>query len=169
MSDFLTARLAFGFLFSAFALVWIVAASAIGNGVEGGDLFPLFGIPFVLIGLHLMIGVPIWDAYERSHSWYALSEEAAYIATELFGKRKLTRYAIADMNALELEDALSGTVWFRRDFQVHTTTRRSRNGSPYRQTHASTARIGFKRIDSARTVYGMILRLIRNLERNSVS
>lgn len=169
LADFLTSRLAFGFIFVAFAAFWMSTAAGMSHGVEGFDLFPLLGIPFVLAGLHLMIGVPIWDAYERSRSWYALSEEAAYVATELFGRRKLVRYAIADMNALELEDTALGTVWFKRDVQVHTTTRRMRSGAPRRQSYMSATKTGFKRIKSARVVYGMIMRLMRNLERDLTS
>lgn len=139
------------------------------HGVEGFDIFPLFGVPFVLAGLYQMVGVPLWDAYERSHSWYALSEEAAYIATELFGRRKVVRHAIADMNALEFEDGPLGTVWFKRDVQVHMTTRKRRGDAPRRQSYMSATKTGFKRIQSARTVYGMIMRLMRNRERDLTS
>ncbi|ODT82523.1 MAG: hypothetical protein ABS76_07860 [Pelagibacterium sp. SCN 64-44] len=165
IADFLTYRLLFGLVFTAFALFWTFAASWMGQSAGEADvfpfnLFPFFGVPFVLAGLYMMIGVPLWDAYERSRSSYALTNHAAYIATELFGRRKLTRYPVSDMNALELEDGALGTVWFKRDIQVHTTTRHTRNGSPRRQTYMSANRIGFKRISAARSVYGMIVRLM---------
>ncbi|NMA97126.1 MAG: hypothetical protein GX970_03285 [Phyllobacteriaceae bacterium] len=31
------------------------------------DLFPLFGLPFMFVGLHMAFGIPFWDAYERRH------------------------------------------------------------------------------------------------------
>ena len=174
IADFLTSRLPFGLFFTTFALFWIFAASWMGGNAGESDffpfdLFPLFGVPFVLVGLHMMIGIPFWDAYERSHSWYALTDQAAYIATELFGRRKLARYPLSDMNALELEDGTRGTVWFKRDVQVHTTTRHTRNGSPRRQTYMSSNRIGFKRIAAARMVYGRIVRLINEREQAASS
>jgi hypothetical protein len=39
------------------------------------DLFPLFGLPLMFVGLHMAFGIPFWDAYER-HSSYALTDEA---------------------------------------------------------------------------------------------
>ena len=164
LSDFMTVRLPFGLVFTAFSVFWITAAFAMTRNGGGFDIFPLFGIPFVLTGLHLMIGIPIWEAYERAHSWYALSDRAAYIATELFGRRKLVRYTPAEMNSLELEDGETGTVWFRRDVQVHSSSGRIRVGGSNRSTYTSIARTGFKRIRSPRTVYGMILRLLETAD-----
>ena len=169
ISDFLTARLPFGLVFTAFALFWIAVASWMGQGTDEFGvfaLFPLFGIPFVLVGLHLMIGMPLWDAYERSRSWYALSDQAAYIAVELFGKRRLKRYPISDMNALELEDGPVGTVWFNRDVQLHRTTRRRRrHAGSMHHTYTTTTRKGFKRIAGARTVYGLIVRQLNRQDK----
>lgn len=160
LADFINLRLPFGLVFTAFAVFWMSAAFAMTRQTDTFDIFPLFGIPFVLVGLHLVIGAPLWDAYERAHSWYALSDRAAYIATELFGKRKLVRYAVSDMNALELEDGERGTVWFRKEVSLHTSRRRSRTGGSMGSTYTTTTRIGFKRIASPRSVYAMILRLV---------
>lgn len=159
LGDFLTARLPFGLVFTAFAVFWIMATSAMTQNTSMGfEFFPLFGIPFVLVGLHQVIGAPLWDAYERTHSWYALSDQAAFIATELFGRRALKRIPLADMNALELEDGVEGTVWFKRETQVHTSTTRTKNGLPRHRTYTSQTRTGFKRIADARQVYGLIAR-----------
>src|SRR5690606_15469281 len=107
----------------------------------------------------MAIGVPIWDAYERAHSWYALSDRAAYIATERFGRRKLVRYPVSDMNALELEDGEVGTVWFRKETRLHTSQNYRADGVSRPRTHVSTTQVGFKRITAPRSVYSMILRL----------
>ncbi len=167
MGDFLTTRLPFGLVFTAFALFWMATASWMGQKTGEFDLigqvFPLFGIPFVLTGLYLMIGMPLWDAFERSHSWYALSDQAAYIATEIFGRRKLKRYPIADMDALELEDGAIGTVWFNREMQVYRKTRRRPGGAGMRRTYVSTTKTGFKRIETARSVYGLLVRQMNKL------
>lgn len=160
LADFISVRLPFGLVFAAFAVFWITAAFAMTRQSGGFDVFPLFGVPFFVVGLYMAIGVPIWDAYERAHSWYALSDHAAYIATELFGRRKLVRYSVSDMNALELEDGEIGTVWFRKETRVHTTQRYRSNGMSTPRTHVSTTQIGFKRIPAPRSVYAKILRLV---------
>jgi len=167
LSDFISFNLPFGLVFAAFAAFWITTSAAMtGNAGMGFDLFPLFGVPFLLVGLYLAVGVPFWDAYERSNSWYTLTDRGAYIATELFGRRKLVRTSVADMNALELEDGPEGTVWFRKEFRVHTSTRRSRSGLPSRSTHTSMIRLGFKRITEVRKVYRLVAQLIS--QRDSV-
>lgn len=60
----------FAFLFAvpwtAFAVFWMYGAAGfqISDFKEGVDLFPLFGVPFVLIGLG-MLSSPLW-AYRKS-------------------------------------------------------------------------------------------------------
>ena len=161
LADFFTARLPFALVFTAFAVFWVAATSQIAQmGASSGgafDLFPLFGLPFVCVGLYMAFGIPLWDSFERRHTSYALTDEAAYIATELFGRRSLKRYPISDMNALELEDGQTGTVWFNRDVQVYRRTSSHRTTNSSRQTYTTTTRTGFKCIDSPRAVYQMIV------------
>jgi hypothetical protein len=57
LADFLSVRLPFGLVF------WITAALAMTRQTCGFDVFPLFGVPFFVVGLHMAVGVPIWDAY----------------------------------------------------------------------------------------------------------
>lgn len=165
-ADFFTPRLPFALVFTAFAVFWMAVTSQMtkmGSTTGGAlDLFPLFGLPFVVVGLYMAFGMPLWDAYERKHSWYALTNDAAYIATELFGRRNLKRYPIREMNALELEDGQQGTVWFNRDVQVYRKTSSHRTSNSVRQTYTTTTRSGFKRIAAPRVVYQMILRQLND-------
>lgn len=162
LSDFFTPRLPFELVFTAFAVFWMAATSQMSQmgPANGGalDLFPLFGLPFILVGLYMAFGIPLWDAYERTHAWYALTDGAAYIATELFGRRSLKRYPISEMNALELEDGQQGTVWFNRDVQVYRKTSSYRTTNSRRQTYTTTTRTGFKCIDAPRIVYQLIVK-----------
>jgi hypothetical protein len=165
MADFFSPRLPFALVFTAFAVFWIAATSQMAqmDASSGGalDLFPLFGLPFVFVGLYMAVGMPIWDAYERKHAWYALTDEAAYIAMDLFGRRSLKRFPISEMNALELEDGPQGTVWFNRDVQVYRKTSSHRTTNSVRQTYTTTTRTGFKCIEAPRTVYQMIARQLK--------
>lgn len=167
IADFLTGQLLFGGVFTAFAAFWISAVSWIGRDLGGFNFMPYFGIPFILVGLHVMIGQPIWEAYERTRSWYALTDQAGYIATELLGKRKLRRYPIVGMNGLELEDGAIGTVWFQRNVEIHRTTRRNRNGSAMRRSYPVTSKTGFTRIASPRMVYRLIVRQLSKNDNQS--
>jgi len=86
----------FGIPWTAFALFWMWGASgfgmdfpAIGNG--GGPfqfvqlIFPLFGLPFVLIGLG-MFSAPYWAYRAAKRTVYALTDRRAIIIKGGFWK-----------------------------------------------------------------------------------
>src|SRR5690606_36789829 len=78
MADLFTPRMPFALVFTAFAAFWIAATSQMAqmDASSGGalDLFPLFGLPVVFVGLYMAVGMPIWDAYERKNAWSALTD-----------------------------------------------------------------------------------------------
>ncbi|PWE26774.1 hypothetical protein C4N9_20260 [Pararhodobacter marinus] len=169
--DFFGFKLVFAIFFTGFAVLWIAGARWM-SPTDGFDLFPLFGVPFVLVGLYMMIGAPIWEAHVRRNTWYTLTDRAAFIATDLRGKRKLERHGFEDMNALSLAEGNPGTVWFRRQTSSYTTTTPHRSlpgpgvvpgmpggvGGRHRRTRTTTTYKGFERITDARRVYGLLLR-----------
>ncbi|MCB1390709.1 MAG: hypothetical protein KDK12_16465 [Rhodobacteraceae bacterium] len=156
VADFFGIRLVMGVFFTGFAILWIAGAHAMSRGTGGIDLFPLFGLPFVLVGLFLMIGYPFWDAYARARTWYTLTDRAAFIATGYFGRRALARVPYAEMNILELQDNQPGTVWFKKELKVHHFSHRSSSGRRRQSTSTSIQRTGFRRIEAARAVYRLI-------------
>lgn len=151
-SSLLSFQSFFGLFFGGFAAFWISMA-LLGVREAGGIfiLFPLFGVPFLLAGLYSFIGHIFWNAYVRGRSWYTLTDRAAYIATEIFGKRRLKTYPYADMQPPELQDNTPGSVIFAEDITVHSNRRRGR-------TRRLTQRVpvGFMRIDDARAVYRIL-------------
>lgn len=164
-SDLLRFETFFGLFFAGFAVFWIVGAATMGRMTHSGSsfdlmgtLFPLFGIPFVAIGLYMVIGRIFWDAHTRGRTWYTLSDRAAYIATDTLGKRTLKRYPYDDMVSPSLDDDTPGSVWFAEEIRNYTTRRRSSSGmnmgTP--QRHFVRVPIGFRQIDDARQVYRLI-------------
>jgi len=71
----------FSILWGGFALFWegtVLAANA--------PLFAkLWGIPFVAVGLYMMIGRFFFDAYQRSKTFYGVTSERVIIVTNTFG------------------------------------------------------------------------------------
>ena len=170
-SDLLSMRTVHGAGMVAFALFWMVQASRIGDfmtqfrfgrpGEEpfGGGLatyFPYFGLIFLVAGLHMMVGRLVWDAMKRRRTWYTLTDRAAYIATDLLG-RKLDRHELRPDQPLELEDGEPGAVWFAERI-VHHPGRWSSVGGDQRYHEPFTARhrVGFERIADARTVWRLL-------------
>jgi hypothetical protein len=75
----------FGMFFGGFALFWIVMAFTMTSKAGNGDvpflfryLFPLFGIPFLLVGLALMSS-PFWATRRAKKTFYALTNKRAIV------------------------------------------------------------------------------------------
>jgi hypothetical protein len=152
-------RTPFGLFFAGFALFWMWMAGRMG----APGPFPLFGLPFLLVGLHLAFGRLIWDAITRRSTHYTLTDRTAFVATAPFGKRKLERWALRPGMALVLDDAAPGSVWFDQvatPYVTHLGPGRSRR---YYGPRSTSRRIGFDRIAEARQVYGLMRQALANL------
>ncbi len=71
-ADALRVQTLMGFFFAGFAIFWMSMASSItsgGNFPGPVRLFPLFGLPFLVIGLYQAVGHLFWDAYGRSRTY----------------------------------------------------------------------------------------------------
>lgn len=156
----------FGIVFTAFAVFWISMAVSMGGHFEDGlsSIFPLFGVPFVAVGLYLVVGRLIHDAFRRRGTWYTLTDRTAFIAVTLRGQRKLERYPISRDMKLVLEDGMPGTVWFAEKV-THNPGGWSGTGSNRSYRGPSTTRepIGFRRIEAPRKVYRLLLDRIEAL------
>ncbi|MCO6384216.1 aspartate carbamoyltransferase catalytic subunit [Oceanicola sp. 502str15] len=145
----------FGLFFAGFAIFWISMASSMGpprNAPAIFHFFPLFGLPFLAIGLHLAFGKYFWDAYVRRHTNYTLTNQRGFIATEVFGNRKLKSYPLTDNLVLE-QSARGDTLWFASE----NFTRRNKNG--LKRTY--TRRIGFELIEDGAQVMGLARKALK--------
>lgn len=88
----------FGIPWTAFALFWMAGAAGfkIPQFNQGFDLFPLFGIPFVLVGCG-MLSAPIWAYLKAGRSVYVITDRRAitflggwYTTIRSFPPEKLT-------------------------------------------------------------------------------
>ena len=126
----------FGLAFAGFALFWMIMAA------QAGGFFWMFGLIHFSVGLMLAAGPVFWDAYRRRHTWYTLTNQRAFIATNLPLKGKhLESYPITAETTLSLVDGPPATVYFAQGL------RRSSNGNKRHR------RIGFERIDDGREVF----------------
>ena len=146
-----------GVFFTGFAIFWVTLAAMM---VPAGDavfrFFPLFGLPFVAVGLYLIIGRIFWDAYIRRRTWYTLSNRNAYIATTGIFGRALKPFDLREMNALALDDGTPGTVWFHAQAYTRQSLRTAGGGQGGRRRHTTVTRTGFRRIPDARRVFRLL-------------
>ncbi len=126
-------------VFVGFAIFWISAT------FTGGDLFWLFGLIHLTIGLRMMAGFVFGPTWRHRHMWYTLTDRRAFIATNLPLKGKtLDSYPIRPDTPIKWVDSTPPGVQFA------TETRKTSKGRRYRM------HIGFERIAEAREVMEMI-------------
>jgi hypothetical protein len=64
---------------TAFAIFWMALASQQTKQISGpGSFFPLFGIPFIVVGLG-MLSSPLWRGRKALRTVYALTDQRAII------------------------------------------------------------------------------------------
>lgn len=90
-------------VWGGFALFWEV--SAIVNGAP--LFFQLWGVPFVAVGVYLILGRFFFDAYRRARTFYGLTDTRALIVVT-GATRELVALDLAGQKHIELEETASG-------------------------------------------------------------
>jgi hypothetical protein len=142
----------FGIPFTLFALFWMGMTSMI-TGLMPGEftpfkLFPLFGLPFVLVGLGLLSS-PFW-AYRKAKSGAYAITNRRIIIIEGGSSRSVKSYVKRDVQQIERREHSNGTgdLIFAREYV---------RGSKGR---VNTREIGFFGIPRAREVEHLLRGLI---------
>lgn len=144
----------FSVFWCGFAIFWevmaLTAMPKISDPVT--PFFPLFGVPFILIGLYLVFGRFIVDARVRARTYYGLTDERIIITGGLFGRRtkSLNLRTLSDVSLSERADG-SATITFGPSL-VTGPVFPSRSW-PGARRYAPPA---FEMIDSAGEVYDLV-------------
>ena len=151
----------FSLLWGGFAIFWETSVILTGAPV----FFWLFGVPFVLIGLHLIFGRFFTDARTRTYTFYGVTNDRIIITSGKHNKRtqSLSLSTLGDITLDERADG-SGTI----TFAAANPLGRFGNfgampgGGTGRQTPPS-----FEMIPQAKKVYEMIRGAQRRLNSNA--
>ena len=73
----------FSLLWGGFTIFWEISVLRINAPL----FFSLFGIPFVLFGLYLMIGRFFYKKHKKRNTYYAITDQRVLILTALKNKR----------------------------------------------------------------------------------
>lgn len=107
----------FGVVFLAFSLFWITSAmrSANMSGPAPMNLFPLFGIPFALVGVGLVLWAP-FAAIQARYITYAITDRRALVINE-FPWMRVRSYGAGDLGVIERTERAdgSGSVTFHQE------------------------------------------------------
>ena len=140
----------FSLFWAGFIVFWEISVSTRGKG----NLFmELWGIPFVLIGAHMLVGRFLVDKWQRARTAYGLTNQRVIIVSEFFRRsiKSMNLRTLADISLTERPDG-SGTITFGPE-----TGRWSRGGiqMPGMSTGMAPS---FEQIPDARTVFDQIRR-----------
>ncbi len=94
----------FSLFWGGFAIFW--EAGVIASGAPW--FFVLWGIPFVVVGLYLIVGRFFWDARRRSRTFYALSDQRVIIISG-GTSRKVTSLNLRTLSDISLTEKSDGT------------------------------------------------------------
>jgi hypothetical protein len=103
----------FSVLWGGFAIFWEVSVLS-SAAARSSVVFPLFGVPFVLIGLYLMVGRFFARRWIRRRTLYAVTDRRAIaIASSWPGGEKTTSVWLGSYPPLDKRLARDGrgTVW----------------------------------------------------------
>jgi Bacterial PH domain len=99
----------FSLLWAGFSVFWLVSAAQSGAPLP----FVLFGVPFVLVGVYIVIGRFFVEAKQRQSTYYAVTPQRIIIASGLFSRKikSLNLRAISEISISERGDG-TGTITF---------------------------------------------------------
>jgi hypothetical protein len=149
----------FSLLWGGFAIFW--ESAAITNGAP--FFFVLWGIPFMLVGLYVIVGRFFVEAAQRSRTYYAVTDERIIILSGIMNRnvKTLNLRSLSDIN-LTLRSDGRGTITFGPAHPMswwYAGTWWPRSGK--------YATPGFEMIEDARAVYVQIRQAQkRGLENN---
>ncbi|NTF42371.1 PH domain-containing protein [Rhizobium rhizogenes] len=106
----------FSLLWGGFAIFWEIMAVRQANAPL---FFRLWGVPFILIGLYLIVGRFALDAFVRARTQYAVSDQRIIVLREGWFSKLLTM-SLDRLPALDLDQKGdgTGTISFGSDAQA---------------------------------------------------
>ena len=148
----------FSLMWGGFAIFW--EASALGlvaahrnfppsdPGQIVSWIFPLWCVPFVVVGLYMIFGRFFYDAALRRKTWYAVTDQRLIILKSLFSS-SVTSFDYGQLSGLNLTERgdRSGDITFGAPLMV---------GDYNTRTNRRTIVPGFYLLPDARRIYDLI-------------
>jgi hypothetical protein len=149
----------FSLLWGGFAIFWNVGVWTFPKTGQSVDwFFPLWGLPFLVVGLYLIFGRLIHDAAVRKKTFYAVTDQRVLVLRGL-GTSRLKSLDIHHLPKLELSERSDGTGTIEMDGD-NSFFGSGRNGFGY-WTPALSSATQFFQIEGPRQVYELIRRQAR--------
>jgi len=121
----------FAIPWTAFAVFWVWSAAGYRmpdlSRWEWKNIFPLWGVPFILIGLR-MLTAPLWEYLRAARIVYAVTDHRALII-QSGGSKKVKSFTAAELSNLDRKEKAdgSGDLLFGKPESEETRRTRSFN------------------------------------------
>lgn len=145
----------FSLLWGGFAIFWELTVIATNSPL----IFKLWGIPFVVVGLYLIVGRFFIDAKRRANTMYGITHDRIIIRSGVLSKN-IQSFSIKNLPAITIKEKedKSGTITFGMQSVYYSKRRNSElpgAGQP--------PQLEF--IDNVKSVYDKLIELQRQQER----
>ncbi len=152
----------FSLVWGGFAIFWeySVIHDVFSHGSHPPLFMALWGIPFVAVGLYLIVGRFFADAYQRTRTLYAVTDQRILIATMWWNKevKSLSLKTLPQITLAEKSDG-SGTLTFGAQ---PATALAAGGGWPGTRKQAAPA---FEFVERVRSVHDLIQGLLNEEDR----
>jgi hypothetical protein len=152
----------FSLMWGGFAIFWNYGVWTDFPNTGAGDdwFFKLWGLPFLAIGLYMIVGRFFYDAWVRNRTYYAVTSERVLIL-RTSPTAKLTSRDIPSLPMFELTEHRdgTGTIIFDSEDVGYSWYGRNR-GFGWLQPASANAQ--FFQIDNPRRVYELIRNQVRS-------
>lgn len=160
----LSPRTAFGLFFAGFAVFWMAQAWRMsGTAPPLFRLIPLFGLPFLIVGLNQAGGHLVLDALRRRGTWYTLTDRTAFVATRFLGRQHLERHPLTIGMRPVLDDGDPGSIRFHGPGSTGGWTH-ALGRSTFAGGKRGEGAAGFHRIREARQVFATLTQALAALQ-----
>jgi hypothetical protein len=95
----------FSLLWGGFAFFW---EYSVLQQKDAPVFFALWGIPFVLAGIYIIIGRFFVDSYQRSRTFYAVTDHRVLIVSGLFN-REIKSLSLSNLSEISLQERADGS------------------------------------------------------------
>lgn len=139
----------FSIAWCSFMVFWYFLNVAVPKSVNW--LFVIFGIPFAMIGIYILVGRYVHDAMKRRRTLVCLTNRRVLIQTSLF-VRSMTSLALDQIADMTVESRASGegTILFGREGEAAS-------GFHFGEHRVKTEPLTITRIPNVEQVYQKIL------------
>jgi Bacterial PH domain len=139
----------FSLMWGGFAIFWEYSVATTGTPF----FFKLWGVPFVLVGLYMIVGRFFYDAQARAKTYYAVTDSRILIISGIFSQqiKSLSLNTLADISLAEGAGG-EGTITFGNGQSNGSPFGRSRSW-PGSQRYSPPC---FELIPRAKSVYDLI-------------